>query len=46
MEETVTKEEKIEIPAKAVDVPAKSKKIVEEIETMSVLELKIGRAHV
>src|SRR3989344_1239644 len=51
MEETVTKEEKIEparttevvqsggIPAKAVDVPAKFKKIVEEIETMSVLEL-------
>jgi large subunit ribosomal protein L7/L12 len=28
-----------EVPAKAVEVPAKFKKIVEEIETMSVLEL-------
>jgi len=35
----VTKEVEKETPAKEVAVPAKFKKIVEEIETMSVLEL-------
>ena len=39
MEETAKTDEKVEVSAKTVDVPAKFAKIVSEIESMSVLDL-------